>query len=390
VLWTTSVSHGLIHVYELSIPALLLLIQAEFGTGDFAMGRVVTLYGLFFGLGALPAGMLVDRHGSRLLLVLCVWGAALSLGVMALSRSMTMFTVGAGCMGLCLSLYHPAGTALISRAMPLSGGVFAIHGMVGNLGVAGSSLVAGSLGALFGWRFSLGVLALAGIAVGVAVLGLPAVVPGGVRSRSSGCGRWAFALMLVAAAFMGMVYRGMTTFLPKFFATSYADTVAAGTAVGGLLTTFCLLAGLIGMYVAGRLVDGGMKPVRAFLLGALGQVPFLLLLGISGVRLLVPLTMAVAFFHFFTQPPGNHMVADFTPPRLRGLSYGIYFFVGFGAGSLGASLGGWVSERVGLVYTFPVLAAAAVPAIVAVTILNLRQLTRGSDLARSASAPGRQ
>ena len=60
VLWTASLSHAMIHVYELAVPALLILIQADFHTGDFAMGRVVTLYGLMFGLGALPAGLLVD------------------------------------------------------------------------------------------------------------------------------------------------------------------------------------------------------------------------------------------------------------------------------------------------------------------------------------------
>ena len=45
VLTTTCLSHALIHVYELSVPALLILIQSEFGAGDFRMGQIVTLYG---------------------------------------------------------------------------------------------------------------------------------------------------------------------------------------------------------------------------------------------------------------------------------------------------------------------------------------------------------
>ena len=112
ILWTTSLSHGLIHVYELAVPALLILIQADFGTGDFAMGRVVGLYGLLFGLGALPAGFLVDRLGSKLLLVACLWGSALCMAGLALSPSFGWFTVCAGCLGLSLSIYHPAGTAV--------------------------------------------------------------------------------------------------------------------------------------------------------------------------------------------------------------------------------------------------------------------------------------
>jgi hypothetical protein len=86
--------------------------------------------------------------------------------------------------------------------------------------------------------------------------------------------------------------------------------------------------------------------------------------------------MAVAFFHFFTQPPANHMVADFVPPRLRGLGYGVYFFVAFGTGSLGASFGGWVSDRHGLAQAFPALALLAVPAVAAGLVLGFTRLGR--------------
>ena len=82
--------------------------------------------------------------------------------------------------------------------------------------------------------------------------------------------------------------------------------------------------------------------------------------------------MGMAFFHFFTQPPGNYMVAQFTPPALRGLGYGIYFFVSFGLGSWGATLGGWVSERASLTLVFPILAVMLLPAILALWALRSR------------------
>jgi MFS family permease len=82
----------------------------------------------------------------------------------------------------------------------------------------------------------------------------------------------------------------------------------------------------------------------------------------------------VAFFHFFTQPPANYLVAGFVPPRLRGLGYGVYFFVAFGTGSLGAAFGGWVSERAGLAQAFPALAVLLVPAIVAALLLSFTRL----------------
>jgi MFS family permease len=373
VLWTTCLSHGLIHVFELSVPALLVLIQQEFGVGDLSMGEVVTLYGLLFGLGALPAGFLVDRLGSRILLVACLWGSSLSMLGMALSPNLLGFSICAAFMGLGLSIYHPAGTALITHAMPPTGRVFALHGMAGNTGVASATVIAGTLGALVGWRWALGLLAASGVLLGVRALGLPDTAgrfePSG-RPRSGGT--WLdFVLLLIAASFMGMVYRGMTTFLPKFFALRYSPDATSGAAVGGALTTAALMVGLLGMYAAGRLADSGVRPAWVFLAGALFQAPFLVAIGFAGGPVLVPLAMGVAFFHFLTQPVGNQMVARFTPPELRGLGYGIYFFFTFGAGSLGALLSGWVSEKFDLSRAFPALAIVLVPAVIVSLLLAL-------------------
>jgi predicted MFS family arabinose efflux permease len=116
-----------------------------------------------------------------------------------------------------------------------------------------------------------------------------------------------------------------------------------------------------------------MRPPVVFLIGAVLQIPFFACIAWLGGTALLPLSMAVAFFHFFTQPVANHMVADFTPPRLRGLGYGIYFFMAFGAGSLGASLGGWVSEHNGLAISFGVLGAVLVPSAAAMAVLAARR-----------------
>ena len=112
----------------------------------------------------------------------------------------------------------------------------------------------------------------------------------------------------MAITFVGMVYRGLTTFLPKFLGSRLADEASTATAVGGALTTLALIAGLGGMYVAGRWVDRiGAGPV--FLAGTVLQAPMLVLLGAAIDPALVPLAMGVAFFHFMTQPAGNYLVA---------------------------------------------------------------------------------
>jgi MFS family permease len=369
VLTTTCLAHSLIHIYELSIPALLWMIQTEFGANDLRMGKIATFYALMFGIGSLPAGWLVDRIGSRPLLVVCLVGSSLCMVGMAVSPGLTEFAFAAAGMGLCLSIYHPAGTALITHALPASGRVFAWHGMAGNSGVAGASAVAGLLGAWLGWRWAIGSLALLGVVLALSVLRLPSPTVHEIRARP-GTGNWkGFALLLVATAFMGMVYRGMTTFLPKFFAVSYSDDLTRGTALGGVLTTAALLVGLAGMYTAGRLVDRGHHAAFVFLIGGTFQIPLLVAIRWIAGPAMVPLFMGVAFFHFFTQPAGNKLVAQLTPPRLRGLGYGIYFLMTFGAGSFGGVIGGWASKRAGLASVFPSLAVLIVPAVIAIALL---------------------
>jgi MFS family permease len=369
VLATTCLTHTLIHVYELSIPALLWMIQTEFGANDLRMGEIATFYALLFGLGSLPAGWLVDRIGSRPLLVLCLVGSSACMVGMAVSPSLAVFAIAAAGMGLCLSIYHPAGTALITHTMPASGRVFAWHGMAGNSGVAGASAAAGLLGAWLGWRWAIGSLAILGLVLALGVMRLPAPRVHEIRALP-GQGRWGgFALLLVATAFMGMVYRGMTTFLPKFFAVSYSDELTRGTAIGGILTTAALLVGLAGMYTAGKLVDRAHHPAFVFLIGGVMQIPLLVAIRWIVGPALVPVFMGVAFFHFFTQPAGNKLVAMLTPPRLRGLGYGIYFLMTFGAGSFGGVIGGWISSHMGLASVFPWLAGLLIPAAVAVVLL---------------------
>ena len=370
ILSTTCMSHGLIHVCELCVPPLLVLIQRQFAVDDFRMGQVVTVYGMLFGLGALPAGVLVDRLGSKALLALCLWGASASMLGMALAPTIGWFTLCAACMGLCLSGYHPAGTALITHFVPTSGRVFAIHGMAGSIGVASASAIAGALGAVAGWRWALVLLALPGLALGVRVLALPKP-DARPHPSARASGHWRrLVLLLVAAGFMGIVYRGMTTFLPKLLSTTYTANVQTGTAVGGALTTAALLFGVVGMHTAGRISDSGRHPASVFLWGAALQAPLLVAMAYVGGPALFALAVAVAFFHFFTQPVGNQLVAQLTSPSARGLGYGLYFFVAFGAGSTGAALSGWVSDNLGLSAIFAVLAGVLAPAVLAVLPLR--------------------
>jgi len=84
----TAGSHGLVHTYELSIPILLTVWVGEFSTTAAVLGLVVTVgYGLF-GVGALPGGILVDRFGSKPLILACLGGMAGSFLLVSLAPNL--------------------------------------------------------------------------------------------------------------------------------------------------------------------------------------------------------------------------------------------------------------------------------------------------------------
>ncbi len=357
---------------ELATPALLILIATEFEAGDLRMGQVVTLLGLLFGLGALPAGLLVDRFGSRTLFVVALWGAAVAVIVMAVAPTLSVFAGGAMLLGAAISLYHPAGTALLTHATSATGSVFARHGMAGNAGIASATIFVGGLGGLFGWRVALGSLAIPAVVIGAAALTLRTPPMADVRSSKGTGDPRSLVLLLASAACMGVVYRGATTFLPKAFALAAGAEGAEAAAVGGAFTTAALIVGVAGMYGAGRAIDAGWSRPKMFLGAAALQIPFLLLLGMTGAGPmgLLPIAMGLALFHFMTQPIANNMVADYTPARLRGMGYGLYFLCMFGAGSVGSTYAGWVSETWGFSWIFPALAILLIPPIFAATQLR--------------------
>jgi MFS family permease len=291
---------------------------------------------------------------------------------MALAPSLTLFAGGAMVLGASISLYHPAGTALLTHATEATGSVFARHGMAGNAGIASASALVGGLGGFFGWRVALGSLAIPAVLIGIAALTLHPPSVEESRSKETQGDPRSLALLLLSAACMGVVYRGATTFLPKAFALAAGKEGASAATLGGAYTTAALVVGIIGMYLAGRGIDRGWSRPRMFLGAAVLQVPFLLLLGAvqTGPVGLLPIAMGLAFFHFSTQPIANHLVADYTPPRLRGMGYGLYFLMMFGAGSIGATYAGWVSETFGFRSIFPALSIVLIPVVVAALLMK--------------------
>jgi MFS family permease len=400
----------MVHVYELSIPILMTVWLLEFSTTAALLGTVVSVgYGLF-GVGALPGGLLVDRYGSRTLVVACLAGMGASFLLLSAAPGVVGIAAALGVWGLSASVYHPAGLTLISNGVSERGRGFAYHGMAGNAGIAGGPLATAILLVAFEWQ-TVAIL-LAAPALLAAVVGLridfdprAAVDAGDTVSDGGSADRGAptslagfvaesralftagFALVFVIVSLDGLYYRGVLTFLPGLlgdFLTAAVGDVRPGIFapdsplaeefdLAGYLYAGLLTVGIGGQYVGGRLTER-IEPDRGLILvlSALAAIAVAFVpaarFGLGG---LLVASVVLGFTLFSIQPLTQATIAKYSVPDSRGLSFGYTYLAIFGVGALGAAVSGTVLTYASASVMFLVLAgfaaAAATLAVVLVT-----------------------
>ena len=385
----TAGSHGLVHTYELSIPILLTVWIAEFSTTAAALGLVVTVgYGLF-GVGALPGGILVDRFGSKPLILACLGGMAASFVLVSLAPNLLTLAVAIALWGVTASVYHPAGLSLLSKAVEQRGTAFGYHGIGGNLGIALGPLATALLLLAFDWRFVAAALTIP--AVVVAGYGLTVDVEstlpddgsdaaGGTKGEISVSTIAADTRILLAAGFLvvfafvtfsGLYYRTFLTFLPDLLGDALGGLVdiqlvdpespfADEFDIGRYLYAAVLTVGIAGQYLGGRVADR-MPPERGLIvvMSVLAALALLFVPAGATVSTFVAVSLLLGVALFTVQPLSQATVAAYSPGEARGLSFGYTYLGIFGVGALGAALAGAVLTRAGPQELFVVLAAIA-------------------------------
>jgi MFS family permease len=356
LIYLTGMAHFLSHGYTLILPAIILLLIKEFDVGYFVIGVLANICGFFYGLGALPAGFLADRLGSRRILALSFLGSAFSCIFVAFSYSFTGLAVSLGLLGLFGSLYHPAGLSLISKSVREVGRSLGYHGMAGNIGLALTPFLASGLAAYWGWRWVYLFFSLPGLFIGLLALKLPVEEEkeeiferSGENYHASYTNILSIVLLLLVSMFTGFCYQGFITYLPTYLAMAVQTPLIPLKAVvsGGLLTTIALLLGVWGQYLGGKLSDL-RQPEKLYWLSTLVIFPSLFLMGATRDLLLVLVSIIFGFSYFFAQPVGNRLLTKYTSHRFRGLGFGVFFFMGFGLGSFASSLGGYIGDNYSL------------------------------------------
>lgn len=372
VVMLVSCAHALVHIYELSLPSVEQLIALDFQSGTEMTGTLGSTWRLPFGLGALAAGWLVDRFGSKRLLMIYLVGCSATSLVAWWSPDLALLFVAMFSMGTFASIYHPAGLALISHEAPPDKRPLALgyHGIFGSIGIAAAPFLAAvALWTGTTWRQYYLLLTVPGLVL-AAVLGLwlherhrepnlsstdamapPVVVPPA---------RWgAFFMLTVVGAVTGFIYAALLNFLPRYLdASDIRPYGVPAESFRNLLAAAVLLVGCIGQYVAGRIArPGRLEPMLVLIL--LAMAPFLFWMAVAEGQARVWAAGLFALVHFMHQPVYNSMIAHYVPIARRSFGYGISNVMTFGVGSFGAGFAGYAPTTLATYGTLGVLALLA-------------------------------
>ncbi len=406
LVWLVGLSHASNHFVMLVFPAVLLLVEQEFHLGYARLGLLATVALLCYGLGAFPAGLAADRLGAERILALWLLGASLACLCIGLSRTPIVLGIGLALLGLSASLHHPAGSGLLvalrnERGLDI-GRAFALVGILGNMGLAASPVLAAAVGVRWGWRAAFLVSAIPGLLVGPLFWGIashrdrtsrPFRALGHPAPRAS----WRtltlpLLLLFTGETLMGFIFQGFSTFLPAHLAerAGIPGLTLAQVSRGGSLASLALLFGALGHLSAGRLMAGRHREL-IFLVTMSWMAISLFGMGSTAGFPLLLFSVLMSFTHFALGTISNTFIAVHTPPQLGGTAFGITFTLSLGVGSLASSTMGLVAQRSGLPSTFSVLGIIAFFAVGIVVWFGLAvgAWGRAVTMARAVSDPRR-
>ena len=366
-----SLAHALVHVYEIALPSVEQNIAADYYGTDSAAGKQLTgslstAWRLMGGLGALIAGWLVDRFGSRRMLAIFLLGCALTCVSAATSSSQSSLLGAMILMGALASIYHPAGLALISHETSAENlpRALGIHGIFGSLGIGITPFLAGAmLTSGCTWRQFYCVLMVPGVILGAVFVrqamrhgeGRATAAPGD-KAADQRLNWRSFFTLTVMAALQGFVYSALMAFLPRYLSVlEWAES--SEEVLGTFLASGVLLLGCFGQYLAGRFARPAL--LERQLTGVLfANAPLLLWMALATGWDRAVSAGLLALVHFMHQPLYNSLIAKYTPRHRRSLCYGFSFSMGLGLGSFGALFAGGSESDVFVYGTLSMVAAA--------------------------------
>lgn len=362
-IFVISLTHALVHTYELAWPSIEQEASSAFYPDDGIRAKEMSgwlagIWRMLFGGGSLLVGLLITRNSATRWLIYYLVGCGVCSILAGLSPGIAWLGISLAGVGAFASIYHPAGLGIISdrttpdqRPMALG-----IHGILGSLGIAIAPFAAAVwLGSGGTWRTYLIGLGLPGFLLAVIVSwlrGKEAEIDRATPTRDDEFAMQPWLLLLISsiAAIQGFVYSAQLSFLPRYLSQGPTWSLSPdwgpwlfandGPSVQGkFLAATALLLGCVGQLTSGYFARHRLLEKQLILVLAL-NIPFLIWMGFASAGWRVVAAGGFALVHFMYQPVYNSLVAKHVSGRFRSFAFGASFAISLGLGSLGAVFAG--------------------------------------------------
>jgi len=360
------------------------MIRSDFGLDYTQSGFVISAFMLSYGFGQLPAGLLADRVGPRMLITTGILGVAVAGLLVGLSHTYLTMIVFLVLMGLLAGGYHPAAPPLISASVKPEnlGRALGLHMIGGGASFFMAPIMAAWIAATWGWRGPFIALAVPAAMVGIVlyiILGRRGLAKKSQtkaatseKDKTPDQGRLSrLVYFIFLATFTHAVLFSTMSFIPLFLVDHFLIPKATAGAMIAIIYSAGLWVGPLGGYVSDR---WGRVPVVVTVCLMTG--PLIYLLNLAPYRWgIVVLLLIMGVTIYIRMPVSEAYIVGRTSERRRSTVLGIYFFGNMEGGGLFAPIMGYLIDHLGFSATFTIAGAT----VVAVALVCSVLLTRGHD-----------
>jgi len=370
VLATCSGAH-LIHDGFSDALYLLMPIWAEaFGLSLTQIGALKAAYSGALACFQVPAGLLSERFGERVLLWTGTVAAGLGYLAIGLADGFVMLIAMLVFAGLASGVQYPLSSALVARTFADGNrrAALGVYNFAGDLGKIGAPLLVGAFVFVIGWRGASAFYGALGILAGVALfcvlrrIEIGAVVPRapdeapprgwGIRNRP------AFAAISGIAMIDSATRYGFLIFLPFLLAER-----GAGVGMVGIALALTFAGGAAGKLVCG-LVAERVGTVRLVVLTEIATGAAILLVPVLPTYAIMALLPVIGLALHGTSSVLYGTVAELVDESRPSRAYGLVYTLGIGAGAASPVLFGVLGDSAGVAAALTgmgILALCALP-----------------------------
>lgn len=362
ILSVIGIGHGMSHLYYLILAPLFPHLRDAFNVSYAELGLALALMPLTSSILQVPIGFMVDRLGSRMMLMGGLAVVAASTALMGFTTNYTQLLLLCVISGAGNAVFHPTDYAILNSTITPArmGRAFSIHTFTGQIGSAAAPVVGVVLAQLVGWRMALIITGLAGFAALALVasqwsamkedIGAPVAKKGNEKNEERPTFGQILALVLSPGMMMFFVFftvlSMMQTGMQAFAATALVALHDTPLATANLGLSAFLFASAAGVLIGGEISDRTSRHdlIAGVVLGVSAVLCLMLAWFNMTTAVMLTVMILMGLGQGATRPARDMMLRAATP---KGSTGSVFGFVTSGI-ALGSALApiplGWLID----------------------------------------------